>query len=134
VSQENVDLLRGMFAAWDRADVDAYVASFHPDAEFVSDVVGRVEGGANIYHGRASLRRYWEEHRATFDLSFDISAYRDLGDTVIAFGHVTASGRSSGVSVESPIAYVAEFDGGLIRTFRTYLDRGEALSTVGLEE
>jgi hypothetical protein len=68
VSQENVDVLRGIFESWNRADADGYLGSFHPDAEFVSDVVGRVEGGANVYHGRDSLRRYWDEHRAAFDL------------------------------------------------------------------
>ena len=40
----------------------------------------------------------------------------------------------SGVALDTPIAYVFEFDEGLIRKVRLYMDPSEALKAVGLEE
>jgi ketosteroid isomerase-like protein len=59
---------------------------------------------------------------------------RDLGDTVVAVGGMKVRGKGSGVKVESPVAYVFEFDEGLFRKVRAYLDPGDALKAVGLEE
>jgi ketosteroid isomerase-like protein len=47
---------------------------------------------------------------------------------------IAVRGNTSGVELESPVAYVFEFDGGLIRKARAYLDPIEALRAVELRQ
>jgi ketosteroid isomerase-like protein len=69
---------------------------------------------------------------SVWDLSIELSEIRDLGDTVVALGRIQTRGNTSGVELESPVGYVFEFDGGLIRTYRAYLDPSEALRAAEL--
>jgi ketosteroid isomerase-like protein len=64
----------------------------------------------------------------------DISEYRDLGDTVVALGRMRALGKASEIDIEQPVAYVGEFEGGLVRRLRAYLDQNQALEAVGLSD
>ncbi len=43
-----------------------------------------------------------------------------------------AHGKTSGIDIEGPVAYVFELVGGLGRKVRAYLDHAEALEAVGL--
>ena len=66
--------------------------------------------------------------------SIKTSDIRDLGDTVLLLGYLQTRGSASGVTLDTPIAYVFRFDEGLIRKVRLYMDPSEALKAVGLEE
>ena len=59
---------------------------------------------------------------------------RDLGDRVIAIGHIRTRGRGSGVVTESPIAMVSDTRNGKSVRVRSYLDPREALEAAGLSE
>jgi hypothetical protein len=52
--------------------------------------------------------------------------------TVVALGHVRMRAEASGINLERPLAYVFEFEEGLARTARAYLDPQQALRAVGL--
>jgi ketosteroid isomerase-like protein len=54
----------------------------------------------------------------------------DRGDTVVALANLRARGEASGVDLERQIAYVVEFEDGLARRARAYLDQREALDSV----
>lgn len=69
-----------------------------------------------------------------WDISIEVAEFRDLGDTVVAVGRFRTRGKASDVELESPIAYVFEFDGGLVRRVRTYLNPSEALQAVELRQ
>ena len=56
-----------------------------------------------------------------------------LGDTVLALGCTRTHVEASGIDLEQPVAYVFEFDGGLARRVRAYLDPNQALEAVGLD-
>ena len=47
---------------------------------------------------------------------------------------MTVRGKGSGVKIESPLAYVIEFDNGLLRKVHTYPNVTEALKALELEE
>lgn len=132
MSKENVEAARKSIEAWNRGDVDAFLKSFHPDGEYVSDVVGQVQSADNVYRGREEIRRFWDEWHSVWDLTVQVSEFRDLGDIVLTIGRNRARGRASGVDLDVPMAYVGEFEDGLMRRLRAYRDLDEALQAVGL--
>ena len=80
------------------------------------------------------MRRFWDEWHSVWDLTIEISDYRDLGDTVVALGRMQAHGKTSGIDIDSPVAYVFEIEGEMGRRVRAYLDPEEALAAAGLAE
>ena len=134
MSRENVVVVRRCTDAWNRGDVDAWLQWCHPEIEWFSAIAGRVEGTETVYRGPAGMRRFWEEWHSVWDLTIEVSEIRDLGDTVLALGRIRTRGAASGIDLASAIGYVFEFDSGLIRKIRAYLDREQALEAVGLRE
>jgi ketosteroid isomerase-like protein len=134
MSQENMELVQRSFQAWNRGDVDAWLESAHPEVEWSSAIARRMEGDTTVYRGRAQMRQFWDEWHSVWDLTIDLSEFRDLGETVVALGSMRAHGKMSGIDIESPVAYVFELERGLGRRVRAYLDHAEALEAVGLSE
>ena len=134
MSQENVEAVRRSLAAWDRGDFDAFVQDWHPESEFFSAFMVQGEGDRRAFRGLRGMRQYWDEWHSLWDLRVEVSETRDLGDIVLVVAGMTVRGRGSGVEIESPLAYVYEFDDGLFRKVHTYLNLTEALKAVGLEE
>jgi ketosteroid isomerase-like protein len=127
-----VEVARKCVDTWNRDDLEGFLETLHPEIDFHSEVVRRVEGVETPVQGRAGMRRFWEEWRAVWDLTIEISDYRDLGTVVVSVGYMRIRGKGSGVDVESPVAYVNEFEDGSIRKSRAYLDPKQALEAVGL--
>jgi ketosteroid isomerase-like protein len=134
MSPENVEAVREALDAWNRGDVEGWLRPTHPDIEWSSAVARHVEGEDTVYNGEADMRRFWDEWHSLWNLTIEVSEIRDLGDTVVVLGLIRTHGKASGIDLEGPVAYVFEFDGGLVRKARAYLDPGEALEAVGLAE
>ena len=134
MSQENVEIARRAFEAWNRGDIESWLESQHPDIEWFSEIAGRLRGPETVYRGRAGMREFWDEWHSVWDMTIEISEFRDLGDAVIAIGRMQAHGKASGVDLDEPVAYVGEFEEGLVRSLRAYLDPNRALEAVGLSE
>jgi ketosteroid isomerase-like protein len=133
--QENVEIVRSSFDGWNRGDVEAWLDGVHPDAEWSSAIARQVEGsGAASYRGHDELRRFWEEWHEVWELTMELTEVRDLGDTVLAFALVTVRGYESGIDLERRVGYVIEFEDGLVRTARSYMDQAAALEAAGLSE
>lgn len=130
MSAENVDAVRRSFEGWNRGDVDAWLGAAHPDVEFYSEVARRMQGAETVSRGVAELRRFWDDWHSVWNLKIEAAEIRDLGDTVVVLGRMRARGEASGVNLEQPVAYVYEFEGGLARTVRAYLDPQRALEAV----
>ena len=94
----------------------------------------QMEGGGRIFRGRAEVGRFWDEWHAVWDMGIDVAELRDLGDSVLAVANVRTKGKGSGAEVERRIGYLFEFEDGLIKRARSYLDSEEALKAVGLSE
>ena len=134
MSLENVEAVRRSLDAWDRGDFDGFVQDWHPESEFFSAFMVQGEGDMRAFRGLQGMRQYWDEWHSLWDLRVEVSETRDLGDTVLVVAGMKVRGKGSGVEIESPLAYVYEFDDGLFRKVHTYLNLTEALKAVGLEE
>jgi ketosteroid isomerase-like protein len=118
MSARNVEVVRQCFDAWNRDDLDACLRTWHPHAEFVSEMATELQGTDAVWRGRAGMRQFWEEWRTVWNMRIEVSEIRDLGEKAVVLGHVQARGKASGVELESAVAYECEFDDGLIRRMR----------------
>jgi ketosteroid isomerase-like protein len=132
MSQENVQIVRRVFDAFNRRDIAAFLELLDPDVEWVP-ILAVLEG--RVYRGHEEIRR-WIKDLATDWEFFEVyyEELRDLGDRVLVSGHWRAHGRASGIEVENPGTYLYEIKGGKVVLMRTFTDRAEALEAAGLEE
>jgi ketosteroid isomerase-like protein len=130
VSQANVEAAERIYAARLRGDFDALLAELGPDVEWrphLSTLGGRsVRGHAEVRDYLTSLEEEWGEFRQEVEQVFD------AGDAVVAFLNTYSRGRASGIELQPQVAHVLSFRDGKCVTCVTYLDRAEALRTVGL--
>src|SRR2546423_7895380 len=134
MSQENVEIARAAFAAWNAGDrdMDAVFAHFHP---------------ALVYHPRADEpdpsphigREAFEGLALGFleafrNPEFDVEELIDAGDLVIASTVMHGRGSASGADVTDAYVFVYKLRDGLIVEGWEYRTRQEALEAVGLSE
>lgn len=98
MSEENVELLREMFEAWNRGDYDAARGFFDPDVEAECSLGTDLDGTYSGHAGIAKLMRFWGAF-GTF--RSDIERYMPVGDAVVMLLNHHATGKSSGIDVET---------------------------------
>jgi hypothetical protein len=124
MSQENVEVVRRVNAAFAARDMDAYLAEHHPNVEIVV-LRSQIEGP---YRGHGGLRRMLTEaFEADMELNFD--EIRDCGDRVLVLGHQHATVR--GVPFDHILAEVYEIEGGKVRRMQAFATVEAALDVVG---
>ena len=131
MSQENVEVVRGTFDAFQARDLDAFLSYMDPEVEYRSLVL-EVEG---VYCGHEGIRSWWESVLAVFpDWSPKIEDARDLGDQVLVRVRAEGQGTGSGIAVERHIWQVAEVRDGRMRSSAFFRTEQEALAAAGLRE
>jgi uncharacterized protein len=130
VSQENVEIVRLAFDAFNRRDIAAFLELLDRNVEWVP-ILAVLEG--RVYRGHGDIRRWIKDLDTDWEF-FEVyhEELRDLGDRVLVSGHWRARGRASGVEVENPGTYLYEIKGGKVVSMRTFTDRAEALEAAGL--
>ena len=125
MSQENVDLARRAYAAFQAGDLDEWVSYFHGEVEFDSS---QLEGP---FHGHEGLREWAMSLVAAFpNWAPSIVEIRDLGDRVLIHGTATGEGASSGVGVEVDFWQALEFRDGRIVWYAAFRNEPVALEGV----
>jgi ketosteroid isomerase-like protein len=132
MSEENVENMRRVIAAWNRGDRDEWLAGFAPEAEWHTSGLFADEG---VYRGRAGLERYWAEiHEDVEEPSLSVSDVRATGDRVFFVATGRGRGKRSRVPIEGPFWIVTTFRDGLAVRVKSYVDSAEALEAAGLSE
>jgi ketosteroid isomerase-like protein len=133
MSEENVEIVKAMNAAYAQGDVERALATLHPEVEW-RGTLGGVDERA-VYHGREEVVGAFVDNLSTWEsLSLDYEDYIDAGDKVVVFVHEVARGRESGAETETDTAMVFEFEGDQVIRARAYMDRSKALEAAGLSE
>lgn len=133
MAEENIELVRRAFVAWNARDFDALIADSASDVEWdFSHIAGWTE--RSTYRGLLALRSFW-------DLWLDTWADHHLeplqlvtaaNSTVFCRYRQTATGKVSGAEVEVENAQVITLrDGKVIRTV-VYSDPDEAARAAGV--
>src|SRR5215207_8988609 len=131
MSQENVELVRGLLEAFRRRDHDRAFDFYDPDLEWDATAGGDVNPElARVYRGHDGVRSYWREWLSAWkDLEFEIEDVRDGGDEIVALiCNQRQWGRHSGVVTElPPYGLVFTFRDGKVVRWRFYPDQWSAL-------
>ena len=123
MSQENVEIVRSIFAEWERGDFRS-VEWAHPEIAFVA-ADGPTPGS---WTGVAAMDRAWREALGAFDeLRAEADAYEDLDhERVLVLMHFSGRGKTSGVDVggiQMNGANLFHIRDGKVTRLVTYWDR-----------
>jgi ketosteroid isomerase-like protein len=126
MSQEDVDTIRAGLAALNRRDVDGMLATLQPDAEMVP-LRAVLEG--TVYRGHDGLRQWLADMAEDWDeLRIDPDEVRGLeGGRVLVLGRFHARGKSSGVMLDQPAAWICELVDGKVARMSFFADAATAL-------
>ena len=135
MSQENVEAFKRGLEAGNRGDVDALLDELHPEIEWHPWLQIQFGGEATVYRGHQGVRKGIRELEEAFsEIEAEQTEIRDLGERVVAIGHLRGRGTESGAITESAIAWIVEFESGKVIRVREYLDPKKALEAAGLRE
>jgi ketosteroid isomerase-like protein len=130
MSQENVEIVRRLVAAINAHDLAGYLACCGEDVEL------HLPGVGQLYEGAEGIKRWFADiEEAGPDFHIDLRDVNAISDRqVLAFLHVTSTGRASGVPVTADSTNIYDLIDGKAKRIRIFLDRAEALKAVGLAE
>ncbi len=132
MSQENVEIVQQMYAAFYGGDVDGALSHFDPDvlvdASKARPDLATGKGREHVNTVVASWMAAWEEWRE------EIEEMRDLGSRVLVLSVQRGRGKGSGVEVEARYAMLYDLHRGEITSMRMYGNPADALEAAGLRE
>ena len=133
MSEENVEIIRRMYADWARGDLqsDCY------DPEIVHERIGSELPGINgEWKGLEELEKAMASYLDAFaDLRLEAEEIIDLeDDRVLVLVHQTARGKTSGLPWNRRFGDLFTLRDGKVVRYVSYWDRAEALEAAGLEE
>jgi ketosteroid isomerase-like protein len=125
---ELVEVVQRAFAAWNRGDIDGYLALLCLDVEAVP-FGAALEG--KVCRGHAEVRAWWVAHYEVWD-TFVLCAeeFMPAGTQLVVSGRWEAVGRS-GVELSTPATWVFGFRDGKIAYWQAYTSRARALEALG---
>ena len=131
MSQENVDLVRAGYQAFNRRDFDAALALGHDSITWKPFF--SVE--TDVLRGKEEIRAAWERQTEALDVRIEVLELMVLDESrVLAVGRWSGHGTGSGAPVEQTNTQVFTFEDGRIRSVETYASRDEALEAAGMTE
>jgi ketosteroid isomerase-like protein len=134
MSQENVELLRSVFAAWERGDYSS--TDWAPsDIEYVVADGPEPSSGKGLI-GLAEAWGAWVS--AWKDLRIEVEEYRELDDErVLVLARKHGRGKQSGLEIDemhAKGATICHVRGGKVTKMVLYYDRECAFADLGLSE
>jgi|SRR5215212_7254732 len=129
MSQENVEVVGAMGAAWNAQDMDALREVYDPD------VIVRVPPGwpeQGPFVGREAVMRQWERNRESWDSdTFDVIGDPiDAGDRVVV--RLIWAGVGRGLRTQLEFTAIFTVRNGRISYQESFWDHAEALEALGL--
>jgi|SRR5271166_875316 len=132
MSQENVELVRALYAAWQRDGFGVVPALMDPEIEWVNPPYA-VEPGT-----RRGYSEFAAAAHAVLDVygDYEVSAIEvyDTKDRVAVRARVATRSRGNKVPIEADRGYVFDVRDGKVTRFAWFNDPREALEAAGLEE
>ncbi len=127
MSQENVDLIRAIYAAFAAGDVPGVVARMSPDIEW-NEAENFPYADRNPYRGPeailtgvfARIGEEWDGFAAVPD------DYLDAGDTVVVLGRYHGTFKATGRTLDAQLAHVWRVEDGQAVAFQQYTDTLQA--------
>jgi hypothetical protein len=133
MSQENVDLVRAAWEAWERRDMEA-IFEFYDPAVVWDQTRAPPPELAEVYRGHDGIRRFFREWLDPFESFYaHPEEFIDAGEAVVVRVRQGGRGKQSGAEVEmAPYWQVYRLRDGRAMRIEIYLEQGEALTAAGL--
>ena len=132
MSEENVNIMRQGYDAFNRGDIETVMGLMDPDIEWQEpDVEGLPDRGT--HHGSeavanevfGAVAEHWDEFQAVPE------EFLDAGERVIVLGHFRVRGKATGRTVDAPYAHVWTLRDGKVVQHRNYVDTATFLQSLG---
>jgi ketosteroid isomerase-like protein len=136
MSRENVETVQRAIEAWNADDLDAFLGVLDAEVEWHPAIQPGLEGKATTYLGHDGAREIWRQDRgeAWERLTNRAREFRDLGESVLALGHMELTARATGIELSQELGEVFDLRAGKIVRIRDFLTHAEAIEAAGLRE
>jgi hypothetical protein len=132
MSQQNVNIVRGMYEAFGRGDIAAVIAALDPQVEWL-EAESFIYADGNPYIGpQAVLEGVFMRIGTEWD-GFAVSPKEilDAGETVIGHGYYSGTYKKTGKSVRAQFVHMFTIRDGKVVKFQQYTDTAQFLRAVG---
>ena len=132
MSQEDVEVVRQAFGAWNRGDIEGYIAYLCCDVKAIP-MGAALEG--KVWRGHDEIRAWAQTHPEVWEtLLIWAEEFEQVDEQLLLVsGHWDAVGRS-GVEMSAPATWVFGFRDAKIAYWQAYTSRAAAHEAVGLSE
>jgi ketosteroid isomerase-like protein len=132
MSQENVEVVKAFFEAYNARNIGAVDRLLHPEAQITTL---STRAGMPDHWRQGTTKRYFEQlDEAWTDLRIEVEDYCELGELVVALGVLRGAGMSSHVEVARDFATVFVVRNSQIVVLDTYDNWNAGLEAAGLRE
>jgi ketosteroid isomerase-like protein len=133
MSQENVELLRRAFEAYNRGDMDGAVADFAPDCRYTA--AGLIPDRTGVFHGPEGYKEFFGWVASEFDdVHVEVDELIDGGDTAVVGATLRGRGKQSGAQGKFTFWQAWTFQNGKVFHGLGFASREDALEAAGLRE
>ena len=137
MSQKNVEVIRRLFEAYSRGDVESAVQNLHPEVEVhpALEPVERVGRSRGAWRGREQVTEFFNDLDDTWEqVTVEVEdTVKAGGDRVVATEKWRVRGRN-GIEVDTRLFEIYTFRDGLISRVDGFTDKADALEAAGLSE
>ena len=130
MSQENVEIVRRIYASWTPGSSPAESTLLHPDIEWVNPSYALEPGTRTGIDAFASITKGLDD--TIRDLRMDVERIIDAGGRVVVIATMRGHGNASGVEVNRRHASVWTIRDRKAVRFQWFYEPDEALEAVGL--
>jgi ketosteroid isomerase-like protein len=140
MSQENVEFVKGLFAAGSDMNKEAFLSALpeaiaqtcDPEIEWHEDPQ---RADARVYRGHDGVRESFEQWLDQWaEYGTVAERFIDCGDDVLVVAREHGRGARSGATVSGRIFVVVTFRNGKVLRYRESYEEAAALKAVGLSE
>ena len=134
MSEENVELAHRAHKAFNRRDLDGFLALMDAEVELTTRFM-ELEGDRS-YRGHDGVSEWWRSLLGIFpDFGSEVLEVRDLGgDFVLVIMRARGHGRDSGTPFEETLWQASKWRRGRVVWWQMFGSEAEALEAAGLEE
>jgi uncharacterized protein len=135
MAPENVQVVRRVFDAFVRRDVEAALEVMDADVEFSAPATQALVEKHVSYEGHDGVRDYFEDvARVWAELDVFLHEYHEVGDDrVLVVGRVRGRGTERQI-VDEPAQWAWRIEGEKIVWGHVFTNREEAMKSIGLVE
>jgi len=133
MSQENVEVVRRSFAAYNRGLIEDALELWAPDASWDWSNSRGLDPG--VFRGHGEIREFWERFFELFpEIRLEILDLLEVEDDLLIVENVAHLRGRDGIETQARSAWLITFRDGEQTSLTLYQTKQEALEAAGLSE